>query len=178
MVAVVIAEPKKASKKKSAVTKKTASKTSLTKKKALKASSPSSGKKSVPIKEKKAAVKTGGIVAEIKEQQKEDSLKNKKLKALVKEQKSAKTKDKSSEELTLRKARLVEKYIRQGKSWEEILKNIENFAQAYSMRKEYEARTVIDHSSLGLGYVMAANNNRMTVYFEDGYRNLIMNYGK
>lgn len=81
-----------------------------------------------------------------------------------------------TEELGIRKARLIEKHIRQGKAWEDILKNIESFAVAYNMRNSYEARSVIQHESLGIGYVMSAVNNRMLVYFADGFRNLIMNY--
>ena len=89
---------------------------------------------------------------------------------------ATKAKEALEVELSTRKARLVEKYIRQGKAWPDIEKNLIDFAQKYSMKANFESRSVIAHPKLGIGYVMAASNNRMTVYFQEGIKNLIMNY--
>lgn len=81
------------------------------------------------------------------------------------------------EGLSVRKARLIEKYIRQGKSWVDIEKVISEFAVGYNMKEEFAARSVIHHKNMGVGYVMTASNNRMMVYFQEGIKNLIMNFG-
>lgn len=108
--------------------------------------------------------------------QTEDSKVALKKEVVVKELVAENTVELNPDGLTTRKARLIEKYIRQGKSWADIEKVISEFAVGYNMREEFHSRSVIHHQKMGVGYVMSAGNNRMTVYFREGVKNLIMNY--
>jgi len=49
-------------------------------------------------------------------------------------------------------------------------------AKKYAMTEDYEANMAVDHASLGWGYVLSSQNNRLEVLFEQGIKVLISNY--
>lgn len=48
----------------------------------------------------------------------------------------------------------------------------------YMMSEDFQAKTVISHKVLGIGFVLKNQNNRIEVLFRDGKRTLITNYKK
>ncbi|MFK8139041.1 MAG: hypothetical protein AB8E15_11825 [Bdellovibrionales bacterium] len=78
--------------------------------------------------------------------------------------------------MTTRRVKMIERYIRQGRTWDDIEKLLVDHAIDYDMRKDFEVRKIIRHPKLGVGYITQVINNRMTVFFESGFKNLIMNY--
>ena len=71
--------------------------------------------------------------------------------------------------------RKIEKLIKLARPFEEIEKFISNPVK-YKMSQAYAEKMVIKHEVLGLGYVLAIENNKMKVLFRDGMKSLIMNY--
>lgn len=49
-------------------------------------------------------------------------------------------------------------------------------ASKYSMTGQFQAQSPIEHPKLGWGYIMANNNDRLEVLFQEGIKVLISNY--
>ena len=80
--------------------------------------------------------------------------------------------------LSAGQVRALDKLIQKNADWENISNHLSSNPTSYNMSKAYQNKMAIEHPTLGLGYVMEAENDRMRVLFSDGTRNLIMNYKK
>ncbi len=95
-----------------------------------------------------------------------------KPKTLTKKEAAPKKKrlTKAEKELIAEEERLREK-------WEELHGLSEGqSAKKYVMTEDFEANMAIEHASLGWGYVLSSQNNRLEVLFEQGIKVLISNY--
>lgn len=71
----------------------------------------------------------------------------------------------------------IERIIRQERPWGDLQKYLTNPAK-YKMTSTYHEKMVIDHKTMGVGFIVSVENNRMKVLFSEGVKNLIMNYMK
>ncbi len=78
--------------------------------------------------------------------------------------------------LSKQQVKSLDKLIQKNAEWEMISGVLEQNAIPYKMQNAYQDKMAIKHPVLGLGYVTLAENHKMTVLFQDGNRNLIMNY--
>lgn len=79
--------------------------------------------------------------------------------------------------ITSSQIRSVERLIRQDRPWQDFQKYLTNPIK-YNMVQQYQEKMVIDHKTMGIGFIVSVENNRMKVLFSEGMKNLIMNYSK
>lgn len=84
---------------------------------------------------------------------------------------------KKKKRLTKAEKELIAETERLKEKWEELHTLSEGQpAKKYAMTEDYEANMAVDHASLGWGYVLSSQNNRLEVLFEQGIKVLISNY--
>jgi len=155
---------KKGTKDSKETTKKVAPKKAETKGKAPKVEAKKAAKKEASVKEKapKAALQVVEAPSEVEAPVVEKAEKAPAEPKVKKSKKAAKEKQASEDS---------------NRKWSELRdKHASEKAAAYSMSSVFEPNRPLQHKVLGWGWIVAVQNDRLEVLFEDGTKMLISNY--
>lgn len=87
------------------------------------------------------------------------------------------TKEKKEKKLSKAELASLAASADDSKKWIELKNKVGGVkAPMYSMTEQFEAQTGINHKTLGWGFVISNNNDRLEVLFETGIKTLISNY--